>query len=257
MALTGGYVGINAIMEEVRGNGFEDLYKDEMKEWVWKVLGYIGVPDSYVSKYSKLKIEEFKALLPEDFFEIMDGGIRLSLTKQLLRRSTDIFYTDGFDSKADPFRIIAGQSVNYLDDEKTDDSTLYVAEYNRIYPEESLTYIINDYVITTGFRDGEIEIMYKGYATDDFNNPLIPDNPKIIRAVVSFAMERIAFRLMLKDELSERKYENIKQDYMFNVGAAITAARTPSPSEMENYSRRASTLQGNFTGFNHGFKRGI
>jgi hypothetical protein len=258
MSLTGGYTGINAIIEEVRGNGFQDFYPDEVKEWVWKILGYIAAPDLYVSKFCELKIENFKALLPEDFKEIMDGGIRMKGSRIALRKSTDIFYGDGMNVSENSIRTVAGRSVVFVDDEPNEDNaTEYISELSTVYPEETLVFTINDYVITTGFRSGTIEIMYKGYNTDEFNNPLIPDHPKVIRAVVSFVMERIAFRMMLRDELAVGKYDKINQDYMFNVGAAISAARIPEPSEMENYSRRASTIQSNFTGFKNGFKRGI
>jgi hypothetical protein len=104
-------------------------------------------------------------------------------------------------------------------------------------------------------KDGVIEVAYKALPIDDITGlPLVPDNPRYIRGIVSYIAERIAFRLMLKDQLQQAKYELIRTDYLFNVGAARAECLLPDISRMETALNR---WKSGYMGPNHfdtGFK---
>lgn len=71
----------------------------------------------------------------------------------------------------------------------------------------NLTYTVNNNYIFTNFKEGKVCMAYKAIPTDSEGYPLIPDNESVIQYIKWFIGERIAFKLMLTDKYSERKYE--------------------------------------------------
>ena len=64
----------------------------------------------------------------------------------------------------------------------------------------------------------------------------------------------MAFRLMLKDLLSERKYEIIRQDYFFNAGAAQSVCKKADAAMMETLINRWKSTYLGPDHFDTGFK---
>lgn len=110
------------------------------------------MPTIFIEKTTELKIENYRAMLPCDFHEIIQ--VRTNLEKcghyisGVFRYSTDNFHMS----------------------DKTHESP-------------DLTYKIQGRVIYTSIKEGTIEIAYRAIAVDDEGYPLIPDKSSFSRAL--------------------------------------------------------------------------
>jgi len=236
--LNGRTVSIDMIIEDLdREYGFEVINKADVAEWIWKSMAIIGTPYPYEDKPQELKIVSYRASLPIDLYSIT--AVREKTTGVPMREVTDLM-SKFIDTTYGGFKTIIG------DYDPAYPST-YVRNIQEYYntivgPDgysEYYTYKTQGNFIYFGMEEGDVEMQYKAIPIDIVTGmPTIPDNAKYIRGVVSFIAERMAFKLMLKDMLSERKYEIIRQDYLFNIGAAQSVCILPDPSRMETLINR-------------------
>lgn len=96
------------------------------------------------------------------------------------------------------------------------------------------THQLSESYIFTGLSDVTIEIAYRAFLMWEDNTPKIPDDPKVVRMVTLFIAEKIAFRLMLQDKLSERKWGFIKDELEWATGSAQNRMKLPNEDEMES-----------------------
>lgn len=228
--LSGKTVSIDLIIEELnRDYGFESVNKPDVAEWIWKAMGLIGTPDPFEDKPTELDIIEYRALLPVDLYSI--NGVRDKTTGLTMREMTDLFHKFGDSTYESGAEIVA-----YTDPATEETYDTYVGPET---DSDYYTFKVQGNYIYTGMDTGTIEMSYKAIPIDIITGmPTIPDNVKYIRGVVSFIAERMAFKLMLKDQLSERKYDLIRTDYFFNVGSAQSACHELSPARMETLINR-------------------
>lgn len=236
--LNGRTVSIDMIIEDLdREYGFEVINKADVAEWIWKSMAIIGTPYPYEDKSQELEIVSYRASLPIDLYSIT--AVREKTTGVPMREMTDLM-SKFIDTTYGGFKTIIG------DYDPAYPST-YVGNIQEYYntivgPDgysEYYTYKTQGNFIYFGMEEGDVEMQYKAIPIDIITGmPTIPDNAKYIRGVVSFIAERMAFKLMLKDMLSERKYEIIRQDYLFNIGAAQSVCILPDPSRMETLINR-------------------
>jgi hypothetical protein len=216
MALTGKTVRVERIIEKVHRDYKFNVTVDwiDLIEWIGEALGLVGAPrimsekvtDGNVDLYhpDPIVIENYRGRLPYDVYEIntcVKGD-----TKQAMRRSTDMMH------------------MSYVC--RTSKDFICSSQY---------TYKCNDNYIFTSFESGTVIMSYQAFPVDERGLPTIPDNQRIIEYCTKFVANKIAFQMYLKDMLSEQKYSRIEQDYLFYAGSADTAARTPSPDDMENW----------------------
>ena len=226
MALNGKNVQIDNILERVyRDYGLQDIYPDEAAEWIWDVVAFIGTPYAIEDAVPvKIEIVDYRGILPYDLYSVEQ--VREYSTGRAMREMTDTFF----------------KSQNSIFNEGTDveqdvDVTTGESFYTSVGPSSNpayFTFKIQGNHIFTGIDNGNVEMAYKKFPIDENTLlPLIPENAKYIRAVVDYIAEKKAFKLMLQDLLSERKYDRIAQKYLFSVGAAQSECVLPNVSRME------------------------
>jgi len=204
MALNGNYVTIDFIMDKLDTDyGFDDIEYNEVAENIWDVIGYVSDPSTFERKFAEVVIADFRGILPTDFYSIVDGTI--------MEKDSLIPYIESTD----------------LMDRFSGDTTI-LADTDAL----DYSYRIIEGYLYTGTEDTTVMVSYKAFPTDS-NLPLIPDHPKTIRAVTNYCAEKIAFKLMLKDKLSERKYDIIRQESLFTTAAYKTSSKIPSIDGME------------------------
>lgn len=253
--ITTKYTSLAEVLERVRRDyGFEEVYYDECKEWVWDVIGFMGAPELLIKKTEPIPIYNWRGELPVDVFDLTNHLLREKESERVMTITDEVFMKDDVVIDRDGI-ILYDESVNYDETERID-GTKYVSIIAPEYDMDKYLYKIQgDYIFTT-IKEGILELSYTAFPMDlDKLEPLIPDEPKAIRAITNFIAERIAFRLMMSDKLSERKYEMIKQDYLFNVGSAITKARIQSVPEFENLKNRTLQLVKQTQSYSRGFKQ--
>ena len=237
--LNGRTVSIDMLIEQIKQDyGFPEVDKSEVAEWVWRSMSIIGSPNPYEDKTVELTVENYRASLPVDLYSV--GMVREQTTGITLREMTDMFNKFGNSAYEGLAEIITDYDPTYPYVSATEDTVEY---YNTIVgpdaSSEFYTFKVQGNFIYFGMETGTVEMQYKAMPIDITTGmPTLPDNAVYLRGVESFVAERIAFRMMLKDLLSERKYEIIRQDYLFNVGAAQSVCKMPDPSRMETLINR-------------------
>ena len=204
MALNGAYVDVDFIIDKLEQDfGFDDIQYNDVVEDIWDIIGYVSDPSTFERKFAEVVIADYRGQIPSDFYSIVDGAIMEIYTKTPLVESTDLM--DRFSS--DTTILADTDALNY-------------------------SYKIIQGYLYTGLEDANLIMSYKAFPTNN-SLPLVPDNAKAIRGVVNYIGERIAFRLMLKDKLSERKYEIIRQESLFSTASYKTSSKIPSIDTME------------------------
>ena len=217
MSLTGKYVDVAYVIERVyRDYGFDlEIKFDEVIEWVWDVISLIGAPQPLVDKVTDgsngpapITIENYRGDLPSDLHSV--------------------FLARDYESKLP----MVCKSSSFLRD------------MDQMFQRESqYSYTLNNNYIFTSFEEGQVELHYKAFPTNALGMPMVPDNIKFIMAVQAYIAERIGFRLWMQDHLAQGKYTKLEQERLFYIGAAGTAAHTPSIDEMESIKNRFLRLR--------------
>lgn len=247
MALSGKKVSIENILERVhRDYGFQDIYPDEAAEWIWDVVSFIGTPYAIEdAKPVKIVIADHRGVVPYNLFSVEQ--VREYSTGMPMREMTDLFFG----------------STNQVFTEGTDieqdlDPATWEYYYTSVGPSSDpayFTFKIQGNHIFTGIGNGHVEMAYKKFPIDENTLlPLIPENARYIRAVVGYIAERKAFKMMLQDLLSERKYDRIAQRYFFDVGAAQSECILPDKAKMETIINRLKSPYPYHTHFETNFR---
>ena len=169
------------------------------------------MPTIFIEKTTELKIENYRAMLPCDFHEMIQ--VRTNLEKcghyisGVFRYSTDNFHMS----------------------DKTHESP-------------DLTYKIQGRVIYTSIKDGTIEIAYRAIAVDDEGYPLIPDKSSFTRALELYIKKQCFTILFDLGKINQAVYQNVCQEYAWAVGQAQSDLIRPSIDEMQSITNALNTL---------------
>ena len=246
MALSGKFTTIHDVIERVRRDGLTDFTEEEAKEWIWEAVSLIGAPRHYVDKVAVLPIEDARAQLPYDVYDITEGGVRDYTTKITLIEEKNIYY--------DPDKVGDGtnkvmfntesKTIVYVDgiQQESDDEYSSILPNYQPYPREKATYKINYGFIYTGFKTGTVELAYKAFPVDNEDNPMIEDTFVVVRAVSAYINKKVTRRLWLRDEISQSKKREIDQEYSWAIGAAKSSAAIGSVDDMEAIRSRTQRL---------------
>lgn len=228
--LSGRTVSIDMLIEQLyQDYGFENLNKGEIAEWVWRSMAIIGTPYPYKDKSKELIIEDFRSALPIDLYSIeMVRDKTLGVT---MREMTDRFNKFGDLSYS-----------NFTELEVDTDIATEDTYYTIVGPDASsefFTFKVQGNFIYFGMETGTAEMQYKAMPIDEVTGmPTLPDDAIYLRGVETFIAEKLAMRMLLKDQISERKYDIIRSDYFFNVGAAQNVCHRPNAARMETLINR-------------------
>lgn len=256
MSLSSKFTTVDDIIERVkRDYGFEEVHKVEVMEWVYDIIGYIGTKEALYLATAEVAIEEFKGILPLNFYALNEEAIIREKNMRIpLVYSSNLTAILDRSSVNNPVLYNEGESVVMDENDVVIEGTGLLAVIPTTMDYQQYTYKLNNDYIFTGFQEGTVEMEYYAFPIDQQGLPLVPDDPKFVRAVVSYVGERLSFRLMLKDELSHQKYETIKQDHLFNVSSARSKANMPSLAKMEAIKNRYLRINPLTTEFETAFK---
>ena len=245
--LNGKVVSVELLIEQLyQDYGFENINKSEVVEWVWRSMAIIGTPYPYEDKNVEVLISDYRSILPVDLYSI--NMIREKETGIPLREMTDLFFKF---PEADASTTPTVNTGDYDTDLVTEFQTIIASNSSSEY----YTYKVQGNYMYTGAETCTLELAYKAMPIDLVTGmPTIPDNAVYLRGIESFVAEKLALRMMLRDQLSERKYEIIRQDYFFNVGAAQNICRMPDPTRMETIINRWKSTYLGPEHFDTGFK---
>ena len=229
MALNPNFVDVAYVIEKVyRDYGFDgEIFSDEVYEWTWEVMNLIGVPNAYIDRVTDgngsnpdvVEIEDYRGTLPSDLHSV--SLVREYSTKMPMICTGSPYREDGTDTNV---------------------------------AESQYSYKLSQGYIFPSFETGYVEIAYKAFPTSPLGLPLIPDDTKYVRAVEDYIADKIGFKLMLTDRLSQNKYDRIAQKKSFSIASARSKALIPTVDEMEAIKNRFLRLRVNPNFHNASFR---
>lgn len=212
------YVSIDRVIETVyRHAGYDqELNVAEVIEWVGELIDLIGVRIQYIEKITNgtcaapcpnpapVIIENYMGELPCDLVRLNQA--RRKDDKIHLTYSTDNFHQ---------YNDVNGAQVNFAQPGQ--------------FP-----YKIQNGIIQTSFKEGELELSYLAFPTDENGFPMIPNETKVILAAAMYVIERIDYRLWRQNKISGDVYEKSHRDYCLRVAQATSYLNTPTVDQAES-----------------------
>lgn len=155
----------------------------------------------------------------------------------------DIGSVDSYDQNIETLELIDGRAL-------MPDNILYVIAVkdansdNVIHKSSTLSnlggdamdgFYIRGRYIYAGPKLKSITIIYSCFVVDDYNNPMIPDNPYFISATISKILERLTRRLYDNGAMPRQNYLDYEQDWLYYLKAASSEAKMPSIHDMASW----------------------
>ena len=198
-------VSLKAVLWKVMNNPLAaDLTYDLAAEYAIEGIKLIGAPLSLVNIVSPpIQLQSHKAALPINIVDLKQVRYMVSsdddnACKIALTRATDSFHNSCSQKDCDS------------------------------------TYIAQQGIITTGFKDGFIEVAYEALPIDKDGFPLIPNNVKVLLAIEFYILERFLFPLYTIGKITDKAYHVISQKKDWYMGAANTNMQIQSYDHVES-----------------------
>ena len=197
-----GTVSLKKIIGDIKRHPMLSQVPEEtLVDYAVEFLRILDVHETFEEKLATLEIKDYRAVLPDDFDEVIQ--VRLvgqSKFPIYFRSTTDNFYQS--DTKAN--------AVFY-------------------------TYKIQGHVIyTSPLKEGTIEVAYRAVELDDCGLPAVPDNEHYIRALKAYIKVREFTVLFDLGQLPFPVLQNAQQEYSWATASAVSDMKTPTPDEMES-----------------------
>ena len=198
--VTGRTVSIGNILWKVLKQPIvQDLKYEDAAEYAIEYLRLIGASLAFEDKVERIKLSNYKGLLPANLINIK--GIQ---------------YTD---SECD-----TGVAMRYASDIYHTDSNNCSQEY---------TYITQNNVVTTSVKDGWINISYSALATDEFGYPLIPDNESFKVALEYYIIHRTLEGLWSMGKITDKVFQYYEQKRHYYSAQATNSMTIKNMDQME------------------------
>lgn len=186
----------------------EDIPFETVVDYTADFMRIVGAPPAFLEKTEKIKIQNYRGILPCDYYQtiqvrIIDSDKRMGA----FRYSTDSFHMSNIKPK-----------------------------------HGGLTYKIQGSCIITSIEEGEIELAYMAMPLDDEGYPLIPDNSSYSKALELYIKLQWFTVLFDTGKISPQVLSNTQQQYAWAVGQAQTDIIRPTIDQMEAISNMWNKL---------------
>jgi len=180
----------------------QDLKYEDAAEYAIEYLRLIGAPLTFEDKVERIKLSNYKGLLPVNLINIKgiqytdsecDGGIAM-------RYASDIYHTD------------------------IDRNSIGNQEY---------TYITQNNVVTTSMKDGWVNISFSALATDEFGYPLIPDNESFKVALEYYIIHRTLEGLWSMGKITDKVFQYYEQKRHYYSAQSTNSMTIKNMDQME------------------------
>lgn len=181
----------------------QDLTLETAIDYAVDFMRIVGVPKMFSEKVIYLKVDNYRAKLPCDFYKIIQVRPK---DRSALISTTDSFFMGGR------------------------------------YRGNNNTYKIQGNIIYTSLEDDTLELAYLAIDTDEDGYPLIPDNSSFTRALELYIKKQWFTILFDLGKINQAVLQNTQQEYAWAVGDCMTEFNRLSIDEMEAFSNSWRTL---------------
>lgn len=216
------YISIRQIIDDILEHPLlKDLSFERAVNHTVHFMRILGMPRMFLEKTALVEIEEYRGVLPCDFYEM----IQVRTYKECGGRDYKVFRYSN-----DSF---------HMSDRK-----------NRSF---DLTYKLQNNIIFTSMKNGTIEVAYQAFAVDEDGYPLIPDSSPFIKALELYIKKQYFTILFDMGKINQQVYNNTLQEYSWAVGQAQSDLVKPTIDMMQSISNSLNTLVVRTTEHNRGF----
>lgn len=202
------YVNIRYILDSIMQHPLmQDVTLEQAVAFTVDFMRIVGTPNMFVEKTEILDIENYRALLPCDYSQMIQ--VR-KLNGPTFRYSSDSFHMSECRASKEEF---------------TD-----------------LTYKIQGNIIYTSIKEGEIEVAYLAIATDSEGYPLLPDNSSYTRALELYIKKQWFTILFDLGKIGPAVLQNTQQEYAWAVGDCQSEFNRLSIDKAESFFNSWRTL---------------
>jgi len=246
--LTGKTVSIDYIIERLKSPpfAFSKVDKDDVAEFIWEIVGLIGLSEPlYDAGPITIDIVAHRGILPYNYYG--DETVREYTTGTMMHSMSDLFFLSSNENISESTEVIT-------DTDPATGEEFYTTVFSDSTP-ELYRYKLQGNYIFTAFEEGKIEMAYKAFPVDNTTGlPVLQDDAKYLRGIISYIAERLALGMFFRDEISEKKYDIIQREYLFNIGAARSSIIMPDKSKMQTLINRWKSPHPYYAHFDSGFK---
>lgn len=201
---------IKVILDKImRHPLLQDLSIETVVDYSIDFMRIVGTPQMFENKVEKIIVENYRALLPCDYYQ----------TIQLRLLDNSMNYLGSFRYTTDSFHM------------------------SNIKPDYSdYTYKIQGNIIHTSIPNGVVELSYQAINTDGDGYPLIPDNSVFTRALEAYIKKQHFTILFDLGKINNQVLQQALQDYSWAVGSAESEFNRMSLDKAESFYNSWKTL---------------
>lgn len=185
-----------------------------------------GLPDMFEDKEAIVPIQNFRGELPCDLISI--NQVKDMCSGVCMRSMTDNFFPDCHER---------GKKV--------------IGHFG--YHDE-LTFRVQNHIIFTSIKEGEVKVSYKAIPVDEHGFPLVLDNSVYLKTLELYIKKEVFGIKFDQGDISDKVLQHAEQQYAWSAGQLNQEFSIPSESEMESLCRSWTTLIQRTTDFDNGFK---
>lgn len=239
------YTSIKRVLDDLLDHPLlRDLTLEQVVRHTIRFISLHGYPKLYQDRIEKVRIKDFKGLLPCDLISIIQ--VKDINSGVCLRAMTDTF-TPGLRPK--PRDI--NQHEDLLNNVNPPADTYIPPAKEAV---EELSFKTQGRVIYTSFPEGEVEVAYKAIPVDDNGFPLLIDNETYLNALEAYIKVKVFTIKFDTGKMPAGILNNAQSEYAWASHLLQSEMTMPSMSEMESITRMLNTMIKPVTHFDNGFK---
>lgn len=187
-----------------------DISLEKVVRYAVEFLGILNVPRTEINKVAVLEVREYRAELPCDFDKVVQ--VR-SLTRHSTYRST----TDTFHMSP-------------------------IQPWHDGEPYDELTYKLQGRYFHSSVAFDDVEMSYLAIAVDAEGLPMVPEDPKVMRAFELYVKQKWFTVLFDMGKVNQNVLQNIQQEYCWAIGSAESSINGLTLDDMKTISNELNSL---------------
>lgn len=203
------YISIKVVLDNILDHPMlRDVSLERAVNHTVNFMRILGCPNMFEEKTAVLEIENYRAALPCDLYQIIQ--IRTC------------------DSK-DNYRVFRYSTDNFHMSKTKQDS-------------HDLTYKTQGSILFTSVKNGKVEIAYNAFVVDEDGYPMIPDDSSFITALEFYIKKKCFTVLFDLGKINAGVFNQACQDYAWAVGQAQSSLIRPTIDQMQSITNSLNTL---------------
>lgn len=248
------YTSIRRVLDNLLDHPMlQGLTLEQGVRYALRFMSLFGFPRFYQDRIDEVEIHDFRGMLPCDLVSIIQ--VRDKASGICLRSMTDSF-NPGLLPTPTPPSCPSPDKHGHIHHHP---HPLHHPHRNWYIPPlhenvGELSFKTQGRVIYTSFPEGIVEISYRSIPVDEDGFPMVIDNEVYLGALEAYIKKQVFTIKFDQGKIAAGVLQNAQTDYAVLAHELQTEFTTPSPSEVESYTRYFNSLIPRVREFDHSFK---